>query len=130
MRTRSGRLEPEIYFRMVHVAGDGHHDAPVGAYREQTVEFALDPKGAFEYFNIGTLTLRVATNRVVRLDGHRESHFLSRTSRTFLARVPGPNGFARNGTPAIKTKDSCTALAVYPLIKITLSSGSTLCMYS
>jgi len=37
----------------------------VAAYREQTVEIALGPKGAFENGNIGTLTRRVAADRVV-----------------------------------------------------------------
>jgi len=40
--------EPEISFRIVHVAVDGAGGAPVAAYREQTVEIALGPKGAFE----------------------------------------------------------------------------------
>ncbi|MGH9894299.1 MAG: hypothetical protein ACREA0_20415, partial [bacterium] len=39
--------------------------AHVAAYREQTVEIALGPKGAFENGNIGTLTRRVAADRVV-----------------------------------------------------------------
>lgn len=33
--------EPEIYFRIVHIAQDGHHDSPVAACRDQTVEIAL-----------------------------------------------------------------------------------------
>ncbi len=37
----------------------------MAAYREQTVEIALGPKGAFENGNIGTLTRRVAADRVV-----------------------------------------------------------------
>jgi len=37
----------------------------VAAYREQTVEIALGPKGAFENGNIGTLTRRVVADRVV-----------------------------------------------------------------
>ena len=37
----------------------------MAAYREQTVEIALGPKGAFENGNIGALTRRVATDRVV-----------------------------------------------------------------
>jgi hypothetical protein len=65
MRTRPGWVEPEVYFRIVHVAGDGHNSAPVAAYREQTVEIALGPKGAFENGNIGALTRRVLIDRVV-----------------------------------------------------------------
>jgi len=37
----------------------------VAAYREQTVEIALGPKGAFENGNIGTLTRRVPADQVV-----------------------------------------------------------------
>ena len=44
---------------------DGPNGAPVAAYREQTVEIALGPKGAFENGNIGTLTRRVPADRVV-----------------------------------------------------------------
>ena len=44
---------------------DGANGAPVAAYREQTVEIALGPKGAFENGNIGTLTRRVPADRVV-----------------------------------------------------------------
>jgi len=65
MRTRRrGPVEPEIYFRIVHVALDVRNGAPV-AYREQTVEIALGPNGAFENGNIGTLTRRVPADRVV-----------------------------------------------------------------
>ena len=65
MRTRPGWVEPEVYFRVVHAAQNGHKDAPVAAYREQTVEIALGPKGVFENGNIGALTRRGPTDRVV-----------------------------------------------------------------
>jgi hypothetical protein len=58
MRTRPGWVEPEVYFRIVHVAQNGHKGPPVVAYREQTVELAFGPKGAFENGNIGSLRLR------------------------------------------------------------------------
>ena len=58
MRTRPERVEPEVWFRIVHLAQDNHSGAPVAAYREQTVEIALGPKGAFENGNIGALRLR------------------------------------------------------------------------
>jgi hypothetical protein len=64
MRTRPGWVEPEIYFPIAHLAGECHNRAPA-AYREQTVEIALGPKGAFENGNIGRLTRGVPTNRVV-----------------------------------------------------------------
>ncbi len=47
------------------MAGDGRHRAPVAVYREQTVEIALGPKGAFENCNIGALTRRVSADWVV-----------------------------------------------------------------
>jgi hypothetical protein len=62
---RSSVAEPEVWFRIVHVAVDGADGAPVAAYREQTVEIALGPKGAFENGNVGTLTRRVPADRVV-----------------------------------------------------------------
>jgi len=45
-------------FRIVHLGQAGHSGAPVAAYREQMVEIALGPKGAFENGNIGTLRRR------------------------------------------------------------------------
>jgi len=54
-----GRVEPEVYFRVVHAAQNGHKGAPVAPYREQMVEIALGPKGAFENGNIGILSRRV-----------------------------------------------------------------------
>jgi hypothetical protein len=65
MRTRAGWVEPEVYFRIVHVAGDGHHGAPVAPYREQTVEIALGPNGAFENGNISALTRRALPNQLI-----------------------------------------------------------------
>jgi len=53
LRTRPDRVEPEIYFRIVHFAQAGYSGAPVAAYREQTVEITLGPKVAFENGNIG-----------------------------------------------------------------------------
>jgi len=46
------------------VALDARNGA-VAAYREQTVEISLGPKGAFEHGNIGTLTRQVPSNRVI-----------------------------------------------------------------
>jgi hypothetical protein len=45
---RSGRgwAEPEVWFRIVHVAMDARNGGPAAAYREQMVEIALGPKGA------------------------------------------------------------------------------------
>ena len=37
------------------------------------------------------------------------NHCVSRTSRTFLARIVGPNGFCKNGVPGVNTKESWIA---------------------
>jgi hypothetical protein len=66
MRTRPGWIQPEIYFRIVHAAQNGHSGTPVAAYREQTVEIALGPRGAFENGTIGALTRRAPPSRVAR----------------------------------------------------------------
>lgn len=63
MRTRTGWVEPEVYFRIVHVAQAG--GAPVTAYRDQMVDITLGPKGAFENANIGALTRQVPADGVV-----------------------------------------------------------------
>lgn len=65
MRTRPGRVEPEIWFRIVHAAQNGHNGTPVAAYRDQTVEIALGPKGAFENGNIGALARQMTAAGVV-----------------------------------------------------------------
>jgi len=64
-RSTNRQAEPEVYFRIVHTTQNGHNSAPVAVYREQTVEIALGPRGAFENGNIGALTRRVAADRVV-----------------------------------------------------------------
>jgi hypothetical protein len=56
MRTRPGWVEPEVWYRVVRVVGDGRHGAPAAAYLEQTVEITIGPKGAFESGNIGAPT--------------------------------------------------------------------------
>jgi hypothetical protein len=70
-RTRPGWVEPEVWFRIVHLSQEGHNGTPMAAYREQTVEIAFGPKGAFENGNIGGLTRRIANGRVVRADQPR-----------------------------------------------------------
>jgi hypothetical protein len=47
------------------VAAGGPNGTTFAAYREQTVEIALGPKGAFENGNIGILTRRVPAERVI-----------------------------------------------------------------
>jgi hypothetical protein len=65
LRTRPGSVEPEIWFRIVHLPQDAQSGAAVATYREQSVEIALGPKGAFENGNIGALTRRVPGDRGV-----------------------------------------------------------------
>jgi len=65
MRTRPGRTETEIYFRIVHSAQVGHHGAPMDACRQQTVEITLGIKGAFDNGNLGTMTPLVPAGRGV-----------------------------------------------------------------
>lgn len=62
-RRRPGWAEPEVVFRIVHVA-DSDARAPA-AYRDQAVEVALGPNPAFPTGRVGALTRRVAAERVV-----------------------------------------------------------------
>jgi hypothetical protein len=64
MRTRPAWIEAEVYFRIVHAPKSGHDDVSVATSREQTVEIALGPKGAFENGIIGALPRLVAADRV------------------------------------------------------------------
>lgn len=63
MRTRPGRIEPEIYFRIIHGAIQGQQRNPMAAYCEQTVEIAHGPKRVFENGNIDAPTRRRAVWR-------------------------------------------------------------------
>ena len=64
-RSTNRQVDPEVWFRIVHLAQDGHGCTPVAAYREQTIEIALGPKGAFENGNIGTLRRRAPPGQVL-----------------------------------------------------------------
>lgn len=57
--------EPQVRFRIVHVAPDGHHRPLGDAIPEQTVEIALGPKGAFRNGNVGAVTRQVAADWVI-----------------------------------------------------------------
>ena len=46
---RTDVAEPEVYFRIVHIAL--HGQSGPDTYREQTVEISLGPKGVFENGN-------------------------------------------------------------------------------
>ncbi len=65
IRSHWEQAETEIWFRIVHVTLDGSNGRSVATYREQTVEIALGPEGAFEHGNVGTLTRRVPSDQVV-----------------------------------------------------------------
>jgi hypothetical protein len=62
---RRGVAEPQVWFRIVHVAADGHHRSHGGAIREQTVEIALGPKGTFRNGDVAAVARQVAADRVV-----------------------------------------------------------------
>jgi len=64
-RSTNRQVDPEVWFRVVHLAKEGLSGTPVGPYREQMVEIALGPKGAFENGNIGALRRRVPSDKVV-----------------------------------------------------------------
>jgi hypothetical protein len=64
-RSTNRQVEPEVWFRIVHLAQDGHNGTPVAPCREQTVEIALGHEVAFENGNIGALTRRAPPGQVV-----------------------------------------------------------------
>jgi len=55
--------EPEVWFRIIHIAQEGNNSSPVADYREQTVEITLGPKGTFEIGDIALVTRRKPTWR-------------------------------------------------------------------
>jgi hypothetical protein len=65
-RSTNRQADPEVWFRIVHLAQVGHSGTPVAAYRDQMVEIALGPKGAFENGNFGALRLREPLGRRMR----------------------------------------------------------------
>jgi hypothetical protein len=63
---RTGRQsEPEVSFRILHVATDGRNGATTAPYREKTVEIGSGPRARFGNGNVGAVTRRVAAERVV-----------------------------------------------------------------
>ncbi len=62
-RSTNRQSGPEVWFRIAHFAQVHHNGAPVAAYREQTIEISLGPKGAFENGNIGVLTRQVPADQ-------------------------------------------------------------------
>jgi len=65
LRTTPGGLEPEVWFRIVHLAQETPCGAPVAAYREQIVENRPRAKGAFENGNIGSLFRRAPPDQLL-----------------------------------------------------------------
>jgi hypothetical protein len=65
-RSTNRRADPDVWFRIVHLAQIGPNSTPVAPYSEQAVEVALgaEPKGVFENGNIGALTRRVPADKV------------------------------------------------------------------
>ena len=99
-RGRPGWAEAEIYFRIVYVALDARNGGPVAAYREQTVEIALGPKGAFENGNILDQSLMLR-NRKALLITDTELKVMAAPASMGLKRMPH-NGYsapAATGTP-------------------------------
>ena len=58
-------MEPEIWFKIVHITPEFRDVRPEATDHDQMVEIALGPKGTFEDGHIGTLTRRVAADRVL-----------------------------------------------------------------
>ena len=56
----------DYWFRIVHLARDGHSGDPVAPFREQMVEIALGPIVAFGNGNIGALVVRAPPSGVVK----------------------------------------------------------------
>jgi hypothetical protein len=66
MRTRPGHVEPEVYFRVVHLAQVGQNRPLLDRNCGQTVEVALGPNGVFECGTVG-LKLRAPPSQVAKL---------------------------------------------------------------
>src|SRR3989304_974463 len=82
-RSTNRQVAPEVWFRIVHIAQEGHNGGTVGAHRGPRGEKALGPKAASENGNIGALTRRVPTDRLVAvLPPFRGTPKLPRKPRT------------------------------------------------
>jgi hypothetical protein len=55
--------EPEVWFRIIHIAQEGNNSSPVADYREQTVEITHGPKKTFAIGDIAVVTRREPTGR-------------------------------------------------------------------
>jgi len=65
-RSTNRQVEPEVWFRVVHLGQDGYKGTPVAYCREKMLEISLGPKGVFENGNIGALRLREPLGRRMR----------------------------------------------------------------
>jgi len=85
LRTRPEVVDPEVWFRVFHLAQDAQSGTRTDTYREQIVDISIGPKGAFENANIGALTRRVSADWVVDalppLQGNLELPKVPRTPR-------------------------------------------------
>jgi hypothetical protein len=90
----------------------------VAAYREQTVEIALGPEGAFENGNIGNLRHRVATDRVL-------SAFLPSRSNPTLPRKPKSPRFVELLRKAITWKAPLESCEIATQADIACQEGIT-----
>jgi len=76
-RTRHGRVEPEVWFRIVHLG----QNRPILAYDpEQTVEVALRPNGVFVNGTV-SLMLRAPPSRLVKTAPLSKPPIQPKTSR-------------------------------------------------
>ena len=57
-RSTNRRVEPEVYFRIVHVAHNGLNGAPVTASREQSLEIIQGGPHADDSYFYGSPALR------------------------------------------------------------------------
>jgi hypothetical protein len=64
-RPTNRQVDPEVWFRIVHLAQDAHSGTPVATYREQLVEIALGPSNAAVNGKIGTLARQLTTDRII-----------------------------------------------------------------
>jgi len=62
---RRGVVEPQVWFRIRHVALESKGGAGRASCCDQPIEVTLGPEGAFKRGNVGGLTRRVAAGRVV-----------------------------------------------------------------
>jgi len=121
-RSANRQAEPEVWFRVVHLAKEGLSGAPVATYREQMVEIAPGPRGAFENGTVGTLTRRAPPDQPIATitdfhDQIREFHKLwgSQLRKFVMSRNLEPvDCCAERVAPALAAIDESLRLASLP----------------